>query len=232
MSNDMDRPPTGMATDNTPMVSPNVYTGISPNLDPVTKSDDNDTAEDKFEKAIKFTSNPSVEGGYVVDNGGPTNYGLTQHIFDTYNSSHGYQHMDVADATPDDAKKVMKEIYFDKPGLGDLPTRTAIAMFDYAINSGVPQATKDLQRVVGVTPDSILGHNTKNAVSSYVGQNGEDSLLSGLNDRRKILQRTLIHNNPQVFVPKAKGMAHRNVHLQQYLGWGQPQQDSNDSDGG
>ncbi len=221
MSNDMTQPAADMA-------SPNVYTGVSPNLPVVAQSDNTSTPDDKFDKAAQFTFNKNVEGGYTVDDGGPTNYGVTQKSMDAYNASHGYDHMDVADATPDDAKHIARDVYFDGPQLGSLPDRTATAVFDYGYNSGPHQAIKDLQRTIGVTPDGRMGPKTAKAVNDYVSQNGEDALLNEYIGRRKQLMNNLISSNPMKYGQYAVGWAHRIGHLQTYLGLGQAQ----DSDSG
>ena len=43
-----------------------------------------DESTRKFEHAASFTFRPDVEGGFTVDNGGPTHYGITQKTLDAY----------------------------------------------------------------------------------------------------------------------------------------------------
>lgn len=181
------------------------------------------TQPDKFTVATNFTMSPSVEGGYTVDNGGPTNYGITQNTLDKYNKSNGYAPMDVSDITPDDAKHVAKDMYYDKVGLDNLPTKTAVAVFDYGYNSGPVQAVKDLQRTVGVEADGKIGHDTINAVNTYVANNGEDGLLNDYISRRTQLMNNLVQQNPAKYGPSALGWAHRITNLQNYLGIGNGQ---------
>lgn len=200
------------------MSDSNVYSGISPNLSAIVQSDPSSTSDDKFDKAAQFTFNKNVEGGYTVDDGGPTNYGVTQKTMDAYNTANGIDHMNVEDATPDDARHIAKDVYFNGPQLGNLPDRTATAVFDYGYNSGPHQAIKDLQRTIGTTPDGRMGPQTVKAVNDYVSQNGEDALLNDYIGRRKQLMNGLISSNPMKYGQYAVGWAHRIGHLQTYLG--------------
>lgn len=174
--------------------------------------------EDKWANASAFTFHPDVEGGFTVDNGGATNYGITQHTADAYNASQGISPMDVKDMTQDDAKHIAKDVYFDGPGFGNLPSRTATAVFDYGYNSGPNQAIKDLQRTVGVNADGLMGPQTQKAVDKYVSQNGEDALLNDYIGRRQQLMGSLIYNHPDKYAPSAVGWAHRIANLKNYLG--------------
>lgn len=179
---------------------------------------DNTDQIDKFTAATNFTMSPSVEGGFTVDNGGPTNYGITQNTLDKYNKANGYDQADVADLTHDDAKHVAKDMYYDQVGIDNLPAKTAVAVFDYGYNSGPVQAVKDLQRTVGVKADGRIGHDTINAVNTYVAQNGESGLLNDYISRRTQLMNNLMQQNPAKYGPNALGWAHRITNLQTYLG--------------
>lgn len=182
-----------------------------------TTQESTDTPVDNFSTASAFTFHPQVEGGYTVDNGGPTNYGITQKTADAYNQSKGYPSMNVKDMTQDDAKHIARDQYWDGPGLESLPTRTATAVFDYGYNSGPGQAIKDLQRTVGVNDDGKMGPNTQKAISQYIDQNGEDKLLNDYIGRRQKLMSNLIMNNPVKYGPNALGWAHRISNLKGYL---------------
>lgn len=62
----------------------------------------------------------------------------------------------IADA---ELSAIYKRQYWDKAGRG-LPVGLDYAVFDYAVNSGPAQAARDLQRVLGVKPDGIIGAMT------------------------------------------------------------------------
>lgn len=177
-----------------------------------------DSQTDKFTQAANFTFHPSVEGGSTVDDGGATNYGITQNSLDKFTSDNGYNKISVNDMTPDDAKFVARKQYWDNVGLENLPNKTAVAAFDYSINSGPYQAVKDLQRVVGVRADGRMGPQTQKAVDNYINTNGEDSLISNYNSKRAELMHNLVVNNPKKYGDYAKGWANRIINLNNYLG--------------
>lgn len=168
-----------------------------------------------------FTFHPNIEGGYTVDNGGPTNYGMTQNTLDAYNRQNGYPQQSVKDITQDDAKHIAKQAFFDAPGISNLPDRTAAAAFDYSINSGPHQAIKDLQRAVGAKPDGIMGPQTQGKIEKYIAQNGEDALLENYIGQRQELMQTLITRNPKKYGPSAHGWANRISMLKTYLKLGE-----------
>lgn len=183
--------------------------------------------EDKFSKAAQFTFHPTVEGGYTVDNGGPTNYGITQNTLDAFNRKYGYPQSSVKDMNQDFAKNIAKMEFFEEPGLNILPDRTAVAAFDYSINSGPYQAIKDLQRVVGTKPDGRMGPHTQKAIEKYIQTNGEDALLHDYTERRAILMHGLLLQDPGKYGPSIKGWANRLKNLKQYLNFSALQGDPN-----
>lgn len=184
---------------------------------------------DKFTQASEFTFHPSVEGGYTIDNGGPTNYGITQNTLDNYVKKNGYEPIDVKDISKDDAKNIANELYFKEPKIDSLPDRTAVATFDYAINSGPHQAIKDLQRTVGAEPDGRIGPQTEQAINAYIKTNGEDALLHDYTERRATLMNNLIMQNPNKYMPNAKGWANRIQNLKNYLNFSQVNQQPTDA---
>jgi lysozyme family protein len=64
----------------------------------------------------------------------------------------------------DTAKAIYATRYWDAACCGALPALLRFEMFDAAVNSGVQQAVRWLQRAVGVTDDGVLGPMTLAAV--------------------------------------------------------------------
>lgn len=101
------------------------------------------------------------EGGYSNhpdDPGGETNWGITVAIA----RENGY-----VGAMKDMDQTVAKTIYARKYWLSafdSLPYPVAFQVFDGAVNSGVGQAVRWLQRAVGVADDGKLGPITLSAV--------------------------------------------------------------------
>jgi lysozyme family protein len=105
-----------------------------------------------------FTRVIGHEGGYVNnprDPGGETKYGI---------SKRQYQHLDIKNLTLSDAKAIYKRDYWGPAGCDAVPEGIKFDLFDMAVNSGVAQAVRALQKAVGVDVDGILGPNTLAAV--------------------------------------------------------------------
>jgi lysozyme family protein len=94
------------------------------------------------------------EGGYVndlKDPGGETKYGISKRAYPTE---------DIKSLTLDRAKAIYKRDYWDKIRADELPKQVRFSMFDAAVNSGVVQSIKWLQRAVGTKDDGIIGPQT------------------------------------------------------------------------
>jgi lysozyme family protein len=109
----------------------------------------------------------AFEGGFVdnpADHGGATNFGITQRVYDAYLTGKGRPTATVQTIQPEE----VREIYFDNYWLASkcdqLPSIIAAVHFDTAVNCGVTQANKFLQRAVGVAADGIIGPGTLGTV--------------------------------------------------------------------
>lgn len=114
-----------------------------------------------FEQA--FVDLLGHEGGYSnnpADPGGETNWGVTI----TVARENGY-----VGAMKDMDASVAKTIYAKKywlPEFDQLPYPVAFQVFDAAVNSGVGQAVRWLQRSVGTADDGKLGPVTLTATAA------------------------------------------------------------------
>lgn len=109
-----------------------------------------------FEKA--FDRLIPHEGGYVnhpTDPGGETKYGI---------SKRSYPHLDIAALTLAEARAIYQRDYWDRAQCDKLPPGVAFDVFDAAVNSGIGQAIRFLQRAVGVADDGVVGPMTLAAV--------------------------------------------------------------------
>lgn len=98
------------------------------------------------------------EGGYVNnpnDPGGPTKWGVTQRVA----RANGYAG-DMKDFPVQKAKQIYLADYWKPIRADELPAGIRYAVFDAAVNSGVSQAIKWLQRAVKVQEDGKLGSLT------------------------------------------------------------------------
>jgi len=130
-----------------------------------------------FEKAYRFTR--KEEGGFSDDKddkGHQTKYGITTK---TFVAAQGAGLIDrslrsVRDITPDDAKRVYREWYWKQIKGDELPQELATVLFDTAVNSGPPAATKKLQEVLKIAPDGRMGPKTLDAIKNYQGNLARD----------------------------------------------------------
>jgi lysozyme family protein len=101
------------------------------------------------------------EGGYSrnpADPGGETMWGVTRKVA----LQEGYAG-DMHILPRDFAKEVYRRKYWDAVKADSLPDGVRFALFDAAVNSGVTQAVKWLQRSVDVVDDGVLGPMTLQA---------------------------------------------------------------------
>lgn len=94
------------------------------------------------------------EGGYSKnprDPGGETNFGI---------SKRSYPKVDIAGLTQATAGIIYKRDFWDTPNIGLLPEKIRFSVFDFAVNSGVKPAIVQLQIILKVVPDGVIGPKT------------------------------------------------------------------------
>lgn len=113
------------------------------------------------------------EGGYVdhpVDPGGATNLGITRRTFARWRGVSPWWKLpksEVRTLTRREAGQIYKAGYWNAVRGDALPAGVDYAVFDYAVNSGVARAARDLQRVTGARADGVVGPMTLKAVSRH-----------------------------------------------------------------
>lgn len=98
------------------------------------------------------------EGGYsdhADDPGGKTNYGITEAVARAAGYAGPMRDLPLAVA-----KGIYRTSYWDAVQADMLPPAVRYAVFDAAVNSGVRQAVRWLQRAVKVKDDGVLGPQT------------------------------------------------------------------------
>ena len=101
------------------------------------------------------------EGGYVNnprDPGGETKFGISKRSYPT---------IDIAGLTLEHAKAIYKRDYWNRAHCDELPGAMAFQIFDTAVNSGVGQATRFLQRAINVADDGVVGPVTLAAAGRW-----------------------------------------------------------------
>ena len=99
------------------------------------------------------------EGGHVDhpnDPGGETKYGI---------SKRSYPEVNIAGLTLDEAKAIYRADYWDRVRADELPSELRFLLFDAAVNAGVAQSIKWLQRAVGARDDGVIGPITLAAIA-------------------------------------------------------------------
>lgn len=140
------------------------------------------------------------EGGYVndpVDPGGATNLGVTFRVWlkNGYDKD-GDGDIDVSDLkkiTPADAMMIAKKLYWDKIR-GDSICSQSVAeiLFDWAYNSGPITASKQIQKIIGVKQDGIIGPIT---VATINFQNAKE-LFEKIKKARIQFYENIVKNKP------------------------------------
>src|SRR5262245_5934212 len=108
--------------------------------------------KDCLEETLKW------EGGYSnhpKDPGGKTQWGIIQRVYNSYRRLKEQTPRDVRKITRQEMEEIYKEFYWDKVYGDKLPIGLDLAVFDFTVNSGPVQATKDLQR----TLNAVEGRN-------------------------------------------------------------------------
>ena len=122
--------------------------------------------KDNFQACLKLLL--KHEGGYVnnsKDPGGMTNLGVTKLTWEMW-TGHPVSEKEMRNLTPELVAPMYKRKYWDKVSGDLLPSGVDHAVFDFAVNSGPGQASKVLQRVLGLKDDGFIGPQTLTKVVS------------------------------------------------------------------
>jgi lysozyme family protein len=133
------------------------------------------------------------EGGYVFDKddaGGETNLGVTKVAWAAY-LGRAVQDGEIKALTVDLVKPFYKKMYWDKMHCDALPNGLDYAAFDFAVNAGVGQSSKFIQRSVGAKDDGSIGLATLAAVAKADPR----LLLLGFTNQKVAFYRGLVEKN-------------------------------------
>lgn len=114
------------------------------------------TFDEAFERLIGH------EGGYSnnpADPGGETMWGITRNVARAY----GYSGQ-MRSLPREVAKEIYRGLYWNRCRAEEMPEAVRFDVFDTAVNSGVSQAVKLLQRAAGANDDGVIGPKTMAAV--------------------------------------------------------------------
>lgn len=105
----------------------------------------------------------SHEGGYVNhpnDPGGETKWGIAKRSYPT---------LDIKSLTREQAIEIYRRDFWD-PFKGFLPMAVEFQALDAAVNHGIGNANRWLQRAAGVADDGHIGPVTRHALSQIIAE--------------------------------------------------------------
>jgi lysozyme family protein len=121
---------------------------------------------DSFQHAVSHVLRK--EAGFVNDPaGGPTNRGVTQRYLDTSRAKYPDMNLPatVEELTVDQTVELYRRNEWTEIHGDALPSPIALALLDFAVNSGAIEAIRTLQRAMGLTIDGVLGPQTAAAAT-------------------------------------------------------------------
>lgn len=147
--------------------------------------------ERNFREALAHTL--QFEGGWSNnpnDPGGATMKGITQRTYNQYLGRQASQDelRNISDA---EVAAIYRKLYWDEC-LGDaLADGLDFALFDAAVNTGPREASRLLQRIVGVPADGVLGAKSLAAINDYIAAEGLPKLIDVYTEARQAYYRLL-----------------------------------------
>lgn len=120
----------------------------------------------EFERSMEIVF--KFEGGYAnLANDEETNLGVRRSTYEAYLGRK------VKDTTfkklkHEDVVPIYREKYWIPSGADRVAWPLCLCLFDFAVHSGVGRAVKELQRVLGIPQDGVVGQGTMDAIRSSV----------------------------------------------------------------
>ena len=143
----------------------------------------------EFERALaKVLIHEGGFSNHPKDPGGATMKGVTQRVYDTYRKGLGLAARSVKMIDSRELQQIYRSRYWNLIKGDALPPGVSYVVFDGAVNSGVSQSVKWLQRALGVNADGVIGPATLNAVAAI---NDQDALIVRICERRMAFLRAL-----------------------------------------
>ena len=111
--------------------------------------------QENFLISLSFTL--KYEGGYSNhpdDPGGPTNFGITQHVYNLYRNSKNLIIQSVQNISTDEMHEIYQINYWNAAGCSVLLSGVDFAIFDLAVNNGVGRAKEFLLNANNLHPNA------------------------------------------------------------------------------
>jgi len=172
-------------------------------------------ADTKIFKEIALPLVLKYEGGYTNhpnDKGGETNKGIIQREYDMYRKEKKLNCQSVKFISKEEVEDIYFNKYWIQARCDQLLIKVAVVHFDTAVNTGVKQAAKFLQRSAKVNDDGIIGKITLESVNKI----DQNLIVSSYLEQRRAFYNLLVEKNSTqaVFL---KGWLNRVVDLQNVI---------------
>lgn len=136
------------------------------------------------------------EGGFVdhkLDKGGATNFGITKKVYEEF-VGRTVTVDEIRNMPKGNAVAIYKKNYWDKVK-GDSIKDYAVALliFDAAVNSGISNAVKLAQKILGIAQDGIAGNEFIKHLNGFDSKKFTSEYLKG----REAFYRKIVENNPK-----------------------------------
>lgn len=151
----------------------------------------------RFEESLAFVL--KHEGGYSdhpADKGGATNMGITQASYDDWRAGQGFPRQPVSGISGEEVKKIYLSRYWKLGKCDQLPPPLDYVHFDGCVNHGIKQASKFLQRALGVEDDGAIGPKTLSAVRQDDAAGRIDEVCGNILDQREDFYHKLVEKDP------------------------------------
>ena len=152
----------------------------------------------RFQECLKLVL--GSEGGYSndpEDRGGATNCGITQAVYDAWRISRGLGRNPVVGISGDEIEMIYCDYYWKPSRCQFLPTPLDYVQFDGAVNHGVGQAAKFLQRALQVVADGSIGPVTLQAVKEEQDAGQIIAVIESILEQRGRFYDSLIAGHPE-----------------------------------
>lgn len=139
------------------------------------------------------------EGGFTAnkaDRGGATNFGVTQAVYDDWRIGQGFGRQPVSGISGDEVRSIYMSRYWLLGKCDLMPAPLDYCHFDGAVQHGVGQAAKFLQRALGVEADGAIGPKTLAAVQEEAAAGRIDDICSDILDQREEFYERLVARDP------------------------------------
>jgi lysozyme family protein len=140
------------------------------------------------------------EGGYSndpADRGGATKCGITQIVYDNWRIAHGLGRSPVVGISGEEIELIYGDYYWKPSRCQFLPAPLDYVQFDGAVNHGVGQAAKFLQRALQVSADGSIGPVTLQAVKEEQDADQIMAVVDSILEQRGRFYDSLIAAHPE-----------------------------------